>query len=133
MSCSGSELKLAEYDNAKSSMSPASMSDRRIGVFPQTSASWLPARYGQVDHPMPGSPGEAAQRGKQLVVVGAGDRGGHSLLTVPGVPHAGQVEEVSGQHELDRPPVVVQVLQQRRELRGGLEDLAARLPADVDV
>jgi hypothetical protein len=38
------QLPLAEYDNAKSSTSLASMSDRRIRVFRQTSASWLPAR-----------------------------------------------------------------------------------------
>jgi len=37
-------LKLAEYDNAKSSTSPASMSDRRIRGFYQTSVSWLPTR-----------------------------------------------------------------------------------------
>src|SRR5215475_4072302 len=88
---------------------------------------------GQVDHPMPWSLREAPQRGKQFLVVGAGDRGGHSLLTLSGVPHSEQVEEVSGQYELDRSLVVVQVLQQRRELRGGLEDLAARYPADVGI
>jgi len=39
-----------------------------------------------------------------------------------------QVEEVSGQHQLDRSVVAVQVLQQQGELRGRLEDVAACRP-----
>jgi hypothetical protein len=61
----------------------------------------------QVGHPMPWSLRKAPQRGKQFLVVGAGDRGGHSLHTVAGVSHPEQVNEVSGQHELDGPWVVV--------------------------
>ena len=75
---------------------------------------------------MPLGAGERPQGGEQLPVLGPGQRGGHQILVAPGVPQAQQVEDVSGQDQLDGSLVVVEMHQQHGELRGGLEDIAAR-------
>jgi hypothetical protein len=80
---------------------------------------------GQIDHPVPLGLREGAQRGEQLPVLGPGQRRGHRVAAAD-VLHAQHVEEVPGQHQLDGPLVVVEVLQQHGELHGGLEDVAAR-------
>jgi len=82
---------------------------------------------------VPGELCEGPQRRKHPLILGAGDRRGHPIPAAVGILHAQHVEKVPGQHQLDGSLVAVQVLQQQGELRGGLEDVAARRPPDVGV
>jgi hypothetical protein len=81
---------------------------------------------------MPPARREGPQPGEQLPVLGSGDRRRHPVA-VARVLHAQQVQEVPGQDQLDGPVVAVEVPQQPGELAGGLEDVAARRPADMGV
>jgi hypothetical protein len=77
--------------------------------------------------------GEGPQCPEQSLILGAADGRRHPVAVAAGVLHAQQVEEVPGHHELDGSVVAVEVLDQQGELRGRLEDVAARGPSDVGV
>jgi hypothetical protein len=99
-------------DNAKASTDSMAFAEGAadLGISIKRTRCYRPQTYGKAD---------------QLPVLGPGQRRGHRVVAV-GVPHAQQVEEVPGQDQLDGPLVVVEFLQQHGELRGGLEDVAAR-------
>jgi hypothetical protein len=86
-----------------------------------------------VHHPAAMGPGEAPQCPEQSLILGAGDRRSHPVAGAGGILHAQHVEEVSGHHELDGSIVTVEILDQQRELRRRLEDVAAWRPSDVGV
>ena len=86
-----------------------------------------------VHHPAAMGSGEGPQCPEQSLILGAGDRRRHPVAVAAGILHAQHVEEVPGDHELDGSVVAVEVLDQQGELRGRLEDVAARGPSDVGV
>jgi hypothetical protein len=79
----------------------------------------------------PADPAKARNAPNNPWYSGAGDRRGYPVAA--GILHAQHVEEIPGDHELDGSVVAVEVLDQQGELRGRLEDVAARGPSDMGV